>query len=899
MPLLTLLGSVTASLSASPSTLIFTRSLRTPGTIIVTGGIPPYFGYSGNLNVATLTQAVSPNLVQNADLLNNWTLGGSLALGNAGPNGSKDIGYTGTGSSAAGTNTTDSPSIVVIPSTGYALSVWVDPSHITSGQCLIAIKDLTNGNTLHSTLISSGTANRFVVNWTTLSNTTSVAVHLDLNGCTVTSGQLLKFSQPMLTLNGVSTATYLSPSCAFSAKPLYPGSATLYFYDSATDNTTATATFIGTPSFPDLLKVGSVNRKALAFIGLSDNTGGTYRSSIYPQGTYMLTDTTGKTQIGEVTQTVRGYDLSKEFDFDVFGGLPHPLYGRQNDVRYDSNYNLKNPSSDLKTYVCDGKFFMQVISDNPFLASAFQSVFNGGTAPPGGVNVYVGTPTAPSSTVVPSSAYTWNASTGTVVFNTAQAANAVVSVDGVPQGMAPETMLYHLFNDYGGYSPANFNFNTTNLVLPSYVGGGGKTVWEIAQDIANATAPRAVKWRLRMDEFANILFYEDKYADQPIETLIDERDFLQLSYTQTDNQLSNVVRAEAESNNEQHITSISYDIDSISQNGQRKTDDISTQSFLALRGLPPLQVKSFLDAATAVELHDKSRAVTEINATLLANPARQVGDKVTVVERANGLSGPYIIKGLTDTIQEQIWTQTVRLSAVRLYANYNMGLASAITNGAAPGTTGDLTNQKINVSGRTGIIKSVTIGGTNVIINGGIVYDVGGNPVIPIISGGTWPFSFTLDSSQQYDTTVYQFLYFECPNTLSSTDIMAIRLQNWLTNDGLVITAATVAAGYTQTSTHTTGTALGTGERAYLYGNLVYPAFTNSLSPNYPSQMTTLSWITSTGLTGAVGAGLGPYYTGTYAYLPQAKFTYGFYAIVAYNSAGATSILRIPCVISC
>lgn len=652
------------------------------------------------------------------------------------------------------------------------------------------------------------------------------------------------------------------------------------------------------PKYPDLLKVGSVNRKALAFIGLSNISNGIYQNSTYSQGTFMLSDTTGKTQLGEVSQTARGYDLSREFAFDVYGGLPHPLYGNQSDIRYDANYNLKNPSGDLKTYVCDGKYFMSAKTDNSYLASAFQSVFNGSTPPANGVNVYVGTPTSQATSPVSSGTYTWNALTGTVVFSTAQAANAVVSIDGVPQGMAPELMLWHLFNDYGGYDPSNFKFSTSNIVIPCYVGGAGKSVWEIAQDIASATAPRGVSWRLRMDEFANICFYEDKYADQPTETLIDERDFFILSYTQTDNQLSNVVRANAAANNQQSITSISYDIDSVSENGQRKTDDLSTNSFLPLRGLPPLQVKSFLDTLTAVELHDKSQPIVEINATVLANPARQVGDKVNVIERADGLSGPYIIKGITDDVKEEIWTQQLRLRSVKLFANMNLGLPSAITNGAAPGTTGDISNQKINVSGRTGIIKSVTVGGTNVIINGGIAYDANGNPLVPVLSGANWTFSFTLDSSQNYDTTVYQALFFECPNTLSSSDIMAIRLSNWLTNDGVVISAATVGSGYTQTSTHTTGTSLGSGENAYLYSNLIFPAYTNSLTPNYQAQMTSLNWLTSTGLSGSVGMGLGPSYTGSYAWLPQEKYSYGFYVAIAYNAAGATSLLRIPVVIS-
>jgi hypothetical protein len=656
-----------------------------------------------------------------------------------------------------------------------------------------------------------------------------------------------------------------------------------------------------TPKFSDALKVGSANRKAIAYIGLENvDSSGVYTRSICPQGTFLLSDSTGKTQIGEVSQSARGYDITREFDFDVFGGLPHPLYGIQNDVRYDSNYNLKNPSGDLKTYVCDGKMFMTAKTDNPFLASAFQLVFGGNTAPASGVNVYVGTPTTPGTTPVSPSTYTWNALTGTVVFNTAQASNAVVSVDGVPQAMAPETMLYHLFNDYGGYDPNFFKFNTSNILIPAYVGGDGKTVWEIAQDIASATAPRCVAWRIRVDEYGYILFYEDAYAEQPKEVLVDERDFLTLSYTQTDNQLANVVRAEVEANNQQSIVSIAYDIDSISDNGERKTDDLSTLSFLSLRGLPPLQVKSFLDSYTAVELNDKKKPILELDVTLLANPARQVGDKVTVIERAWGLSGPYIIKGLTNTVDSGVWTQEARLRAAQLYLNYNMGLPSAVTNVAAPGSIGDVSQNLNNgVSGRTSIVKSVTVNGTTAITNGGVVYDSTGNAVIPTVSGSNWTFAFTLDSTQNYDTTVYQFLYFESPNTLSSTDVMAVRLANWLTNDGVVIPAATVLAGYTQTSTHSTGTSLGAGEKAYLYSNLVFPAFTNSLPPNYSSQMTNITWLSSTGLSGSVGVGLGPNFTGSYSWTPQQKFNTGFYVIIAFNAAGATSIMRVPIFLTC
>jgi hypothetical protein len=307
-----------------------------------------------------------------------------------------------------------------------------------------------------------------------------------------------------------------------------------------------------------------------------------------------------------------------------------------------------------------------------------------------------------------------------------------------------------------------------------------------------------------------------------------------------------------------------------------------------------LEAKCYLDSFTAVQLTDNVQPTIEIDADVVANPARQVGDKVTVIEKQDGLSGPYIIKGITRNVQFGAIKESLRLRRALLFANYNMGLPSAIMNAPAPGSVAATPNVNATAVGKTGIIKDVSIGGIAAIANGATIKGVNGNRIIPSVTGSSWSFQFDLDPTQNFDTAVYQMLYLEAPNSLSSTDLMAMRLSNWVSTDGTVIPAATISSGYTQTSTHTTGSILSGGEKAYLYSNIVFPAHANSLSPGYAQLMSTLTYQTTTGLSGAMGIGTGPSYTGSYAYFPNQKYTYGYYVIVAFNAAGAFCIQRIP-----
>ncbi len=659
---------------------------------------------------------------------------------------------------------------------------------------------------------------------------------------------------------------------------------------------------ITTDSYPDALRVGSVQWLSIVYLGLRNDDNGDYQASLLPQGTFLLESVGGNVQKGTLQQTAHGFDISYSFDYDVTVNLPHTLFGNQTDPRYDPNYNLSNPSGDLKTYVCDAQAFMTALTDNLFLVADYTLLF-GQTASNNSVNVYVGSPTAPASAPVSATTYTWYPATGTVVFSSAQASDAIISIDGVPQAMAPEKMLYHLFSDYGHYNPSYFRFQTSNILLPVYT-GGTDTVWHIAQIIAGLTAPRGVSWRLRIDEYGYIQFYEDKYATTPTETLVDERDFFSVQYTYSAEKLANVVRASSVANNQQPIVSISYDIDSINENGQRSTLKIDSSLLTSTRGAPPLFVKSMLDTLTASTLMDNINPTLQIVATVPANPAREVGDKVTVIEQMNGLSGPYIIKGITRTAQEGKLTEQLRLQKAMLYANYNIGLPAAVTNTPAPGTigsTGSSASTSINatVTGRTGILDTITIGTTNAFSLGAVVKDSNGTPIIPIISGASWQFGFNIFPTQNYDTAIFQCVYLECPNTLTSDDIMVMRAGSWVANDGVTIPAATIAAGYSQSYTHTTGSQLEASETAYLYSNLVFMAHPNILPTGYAASYADLTYLSTTGLnisgeSNYVGLGYGTSYTGSYAWLPQNKMNYGWYVVIALNAAGASQMIRCP-----
>jgi hypothetical protein len=639
--------------------------------------------------------------------------------------------------------------------------------------------------------------------------------------------------------------------------------------------------------------VGSVNKKYLIYMGLinSDFT----KKSLVPKGTFLATTASGGVNSGKNHQTLHGFDIVKEFDFPVYADMPHPLYGNQTDIRYDPNYNLKNPSNDLRTYVCDAKMFMTGVTDNAFFASNFTNIF-GAVAAGSPINVFVGAPNSKATVPVSASTYIWSPATGVVSFNTAQAANAVVSIDGVPQAMAPELIIYHLFVDYAQWDPTYLNLQTSNTLLPTYTGGRGSSVWRIAQDIAEQTAPRAVRWKIRVDEYGVINFYEARIASTPVATLTDERDIFDIQYTLTSEQMTNVVTADSVSNTNQPLKSIAYDVPSIGENGQRAPFAIPANRLYATRGYNSGIGISLLNTLTASELYEQSRPTLELNLKVLPNPLLQVGDKITIQEQALGLSGPYIIKGITETIMSGAKGEMdLRVSKANIFANMNMGLPSAVSN-AINQTSATMTN---SLAGKTGIISNVSINGTAAIFAGTTAKDSYGNAIVPVVvPTSNWVFSISVDPTQAYDTVLWHYIYLESQNTLTPiSDNLAFTMN--AVNNGTIVAAATIGSGYTVAATHATGANINTAnEVAYKYSNLVLFASPMNLISGYNASFATLTNVTNAqqylGNTTQYGVGYGPSYSGAYAYVLNQKVNYGYLVVQAVNANGASTILRIP-----
>jgi len=683
------------------------------------------------------------------------------------------------------------------------------------------------------------------------------------------------------------------------------------------------------PNFASAMTPGSIDKKYVIYLGLQGKD--SYDDTIFsvvPKGTFIATSAAGTQNTGLNTQTLHGFDIVRQFDFPVYADLPHPQYGNQTDERYDSNYNLVpqgidtsiNPATGLLNtplsaqvatfWQHDARLFMTAIGDNAFFAANYTDIF-GAVTSGSPCNVYIGSEGRASATQVDPNTYTWNPTTGSVTFSTPQRADSVISIDGIPQAMAPELMMKHLFCDYANWDSVAMSLEVSNTLLPTYVGGRGSSVWQIAQDIASQTAPRFVAWEVRIDEYGQICFYESRLAATPVATLVDELDLFNISYTLTSESLANVITADATSNNNQPLKSISYSVPSINYNGQRAPYQIPSNVLLPVRGMSSATAISLMNTLTAAQLYKQSRNILQMTCDILPNYLLQVGDKVSIIERSIGLSGPYLILGIDDKINLGQHTMSLRMEKANIFANFNMGLPSAVANA----TVQTVLTTPQSLSGKTGIISQFSINGISCIKAGNIVSDQYGNAVIPIVSPSSpWVFSITVDPTQTYDTALFHFMYMECPNSLSPSashggdpltpngplsSAMVTRLIGF--PDGTVTKAATIGAGYTITPTHTTGTNIGS-EKAYIYNQIVVSGNAISLPPNYNSVTATLTNTTIAAqylnTTTQYGIGYGPVYTGNYAWLPSEKHSYAYFVLMAVNAAGATSFLRIPFICS-
>jgi hypothetical protein len=190
--------------------------------------------YYGGMNIVevsagddALAQAVTTNLAPNTDSLTGWSTNGPVSVGTGGPGGAKDFEYTGTGSPAS-TAWANTGSITVVPGTLYQFSMYVDPSQIAAGSFALQIYDPTLGVTQYkSQAFASRTPGRFsfTTAWTCPVGVTAIALLVNVNGCTVASGQKLKFSQPMWEAKSAASVWYVPSG---TSTRLYCGSTLPY-----------------------------------------------------------------------------------------------------------------------------------------------------------------------------------------------------------------------------------------------------------------------------------------------------------------------------------------------------------------------------------------------------------------------------------------------------------------------------------------------------------------------------------------------------------------------------------------------------------------------------------------------------------------------------------------------
>lgn len=667
------------------------------------------------------------------------------------------------------------------------------------------------------------------------------------------------------------------------------------------------------PYYGSALTPGEIDKKFVVFMGLQDQdlSRGTISTSYVPRGTYILSSSDTTIEKGKIKTQGHGYDIVKEFDFEVYDTFPKILFGNQTDVRYDPAYNLTNPSGDLRTWVCDAKVFMTSQTDSKFFQADFNDLFGVSAA----INVYVGTATTLASSPVNPSTYTWDPTNGIVLFNVGQPANSVISIDGVPLGMSPELMLKHLFVDKANWDPNALFLDVSNMVLPTYVGGQGRTIWQVAQDIAQMTAPRFVPWQLRINAYGNIFFYEQRLAATPVDTLTDEHDLFTIEHTINADSIINVVRAEGQAANQQQVISLSYDIDSINKYGQKREHNVDAAMLFITRGMYPSKAESFLNMMTASILAANSTPIEELRCAMRPNPLYDAGDKLLIKERRTGLSGPYILRGITETITAGKYSYEGRFEKAKIFANFQMGFPSAVVRDdmlhdvVGANSTGGTVSQTISqnaavVTGKTGPISTISIGGTECFYNGAQAKDLAGNPIIPIINNGQFAFNFSLDPTLNSDTYVWRFVYMECPNSLSAADAMVVRHKDWIGGingtessvylDGSKIAAATVAGGFAVT-TSWSGVTLPADSLAYNYNNLLVGVPNDFLPANYKYSGASIAFADDQSATPTMlGIGLGPSYSGNYAWLPNLKQNYGYFCILCINQAGALQFIRQP-----
>lgn len=433
----------------------------------------------------------------------------------------------------------------------------------------------------------------------------------------------------------------------------------------------------------------STLRQALVTCNVSSAPSNTLQSLVLKFTGFVETDAQHLTAF-QNDKTVTLLDLTKQFRFPVYDTLPHPLYGDQNLTYFDPTYNLVNSGNDGVTWVCPGKMFS---------VSAADLVYGSGHIDP---LVYVDTTGGLNPTSTPLSnagytitgtvgtcpLYTFNYTTGTVVLTNSVPPTSVVSVAGNPTYMAPETMIYKLLVEKAGWNPNFLLLDSSNILLPQYV-GQDQPIWQCISQIAQMTNPRLVPWIIWCDENGVIRFFESRVDGPPVASFLDERDILDITYEYSSRDLRTVVRADglvATQQGDQPITSIAYDIEALNKYGQTEAQTVDQIIADSVRNLPTNQAVSYLNMLTASILATVSRPMLQVNAEIWPNPTLQIGDKIKVKSKRVGSSKYFTISAINDDIQEGEYKMVHTWDEFYEPINYLMGTPAGVSKGNTQGS---------------------------------------------------------------------------------------------------------------------------------------------------------------------------------------------------------------------
>ena len=460
---------------------------------------------------------------------------------------------------------------------------------------------------------------------------------------------------------------------------------------------------------------GIIDNKVQLYYGLGDGS----EEVVVPKGVFVVSSFQGNSEAGTNTVTCNMLDQLSVFKGTIYAEFPPRLYGNQTTGYYNPYYNLYpvNPSGGTATiWQCDAVNWMTASTQAPAYASDFVTP-----------TLYVGTSMAPASLPYTGTA-TIYAALGQVVFGTAISTSSLVSVDARPLGMAPELMLYHLCHEFGYFDPAWYKFDLTGIIMPVQYIALDQAISDIAQQIVVTTAPRGIQWSFFFDEYGYIRFQELPLDGAPVWTFNDEYDLLRWQPEFSDKDLANVVRAESiGAINNQPLTVISIDSDSISIYGQRATYSVPNQYLTCTVGMDPGSAVAYLNGLCNSLLFQKSTPSIVGTASVLPNYNLQNGDVVRIVDSATGTDDTFYITQTTDQISGTDVSQELKLQQIKATQDFQFGIQSY--------TGAPLATNPNQVQTDSDIIETVTLqNGTDpavtLVNNGQPVLDRTGNPVL-------------------------------------------------------------------------------------------------------------------------------------------------------------------------